>query len=147
MKSHQKTNARPQKSNSSNSPINATSKSSPLLPGLPRINGWLIRHPVLDIRRRPTDNRPGNKIHQRSIDDQTIKPNQNKRQKKSGAHLSQYAPKAQLQAEEAYSYSFGINLHERYRINSTTRQKVLDLNYGLPLEAIPPEDACRPGMP
>ena len=57
MKSHQKLNARPQKSNSSNSPINATSGSSPPLPGLPRIDSWLIRDLVLDIRRRPTDRR------------------------------------------------------------------------------------------
>ena len=49
---------------------------------------------------------PGNKIQQRSIDDQTVKSKKNARHKKSDPHLSQYAPMAHLQAAEAYSDSF-----------------------------------------
>jgi hypothetical protein len=50
-------NARLQKSNSSNSPINATNGDSPPLLGPPRIDGRLVRRPILDIRRRPTGRR------------------------------------------------------------------------------------------
>ena len=49
---------------------------------------------------------PGNKIQQRSIDDQTVKSKKNARHKKSDPHLSQYAPMAHLRAAEAYSDSF-----------------------------------------
>ena len=44
---------------------------------------------------------PTNKTQLRSIKDSVVNLNQNARQKKSDAHLSQYAPKAHLQAAEA----------------------------------------------
>ena len=49
---------------------------------------------------------PANKIQLRSNKDPKAIPNQNTRHKKSDAHLSQYAPRAHLQAAEAYSDSF-----------------------------------------
>ena len=49
---------------------------------------------------------PANKIQLRSNKDPKAISNQNTRQKKSDAHLSQYAPMAHLQAAEAYSVSF-----------------------------------------
>ena len=52
-----KENARLQKSNSLNSPINATNGDSPPLLGPPRIDGRLVRCPILDIRRHPTGRR------------------------------------------------------------------------------------------
>ena len=54
MKSHQKTNARPQKNTNSYSPVTTTSKSGPPLPSPCRLDGRVVRRPVLDIRRRPT---------------------------------------------------------------------------------------------
>ena len=41
-----------------------------------------------------------------SVEDPMVNLNQNARQKKSDAHLSQYAPMAHLQAAEAYSDNF-----------------------------------------
>ena len=49
---------------------------------------------------------PANKIQLRSNKDPKAISNQNVRQKKSDAHLSQYAPKAHLQAVEVYSNNF-----------------------------------------
>ena len=61
-----------------------------------------VRPPTSDAVRLADG--PANKIQLRSIKDPMV--NSNQRQKKSEAHLSQYAPKAHLQAEEAYSDSF-----------------------------------------
>ena len=52
-----KMNARLQKSNSSNSLVNATSGGSPPLPGPSRIDGRLVCRPVTDVRCRPTSRR------------------------------------------------------------------------------------------
>jgi len=52
------------------------------------------------------DEGPANKIQLRSNKDPKAISKQNTRKKKSDAHLSQYAPKAHLQAVEAYSDSF-----------------------------------------
>jgi hypothetical protein len=49
---------------------------------------------------------PANKVQLRSNKDPKTISNQNTKEKKSDAHLSQYAPKAHLQAVEAYSESF-----------------------------------------
>ena len=105
-KSHQKQTQDLRKSTNSYSPVTTTSRSGAPLSSHHRLNGRLVRRPVLDVQRRPTSQRTCNKIQLQSNKDPTEISNQNTRQKKSDAHLSQYAPKAHLQAEEAYSDSF-----------------------------------------
>ena len=105
-KSHQKQMQDLRKSTNSYSPVTTTSRSGAPLSSLHRLDGRLVRRPVLDVQRRPTSQRTCNKIQLQSNKDPTEISNQNTRQKKSDAHLSQYAPKAHLQAVEAYSDSF-----------------------------------------
>ena len=100
-KSHQE-KAITQKGTKTYSPVTTRRGGAPL-PSLHRLDGRFICRPLLDIRLAEG---PANKNRLRLNKDPKAITNQNTRQKKSDAHLSQYAPGAHLQAAEAYSDNF-----------------------------------------